>query len=96
MKIQNLKIYKYFQNKIELIRNNLNRIKNRIKQRFKEYFILENSLGHLNNLLKISFTISIGFNQINCGIKKSKRFIMNILVYILMWILIFQLELFLN
>ena len=46
MKIQNLKIYKYFQDKFKLIKNSFNRIKNQIKQSFKEYISLE--ISHLD------------------------------------------------
>lgn len=96
MKIQNLKIYKYFQDKIQLIKIRLNTIKNRIKQRFNEYFLLENSLGYLNKILKTFFLISIGFNEINYGYKNSKRFKLCIFVFILLWISLIRLHISIN
>ena len=60
--MKNLKILKYFQLKTKLIKNCFNTIINRIKQRFKEYFLSENLFGHLNKLLKQLFIISIGFD----------------------------------
>ena len=45
-----------------------NKISN-AKQRFKEYFSLEKSIGHLMKVAKDFYLISIGINEINDGIK---------------------------
>ena len=95
MKINN-KFFKYLQVKTKLIKNKFNKAKNRINKEFKEYFLLENSLCHLNNLLKAFFIISIGFKDIKYGIKNPKRFKINIFVCIFWWISLFRLHILLN
>ena len=40
----------------------------------KEYFLLKNSLEHLENFIKTYYVFSIGFNYIYYGNKNMKRF----------------------
>lgn len=92
----NFKILNYFQAKTELIKYCFNKIKQRYKQRFKEYFLSENSFGHLNKLLKAFVISSIGFSEINYDIKNSKRLKINTLILIILWISWFRLNILLN
>ena len=50
-----------------------NQISNR-KQKFKDYFSMENSLGHLMEVAKDFYLVSIGIDDIYNGIKNPKRF----------------------
>ena len=61
-----------------------NKIKN-FKQKVSEYFLMKNSLQTFSNAMKNYFVISIGFDEIYNGIKKSKRFKMCILVCLINW-----------
>ena len=50
-----------------------------------DYVKIENSLGHLSNLIKRFYLFSIGFEQIYYGIKNRRRLNICILITILMW-----------
>lgn len=83
------KIVQHFYVKCKIFRifkDNLIELKNKIQQKLDEYFIFENSLIHLQNLFKCLSITSIGFDEINYGIKNSLRFKICVLVCILTWI----------
>ena len=83
------KIFRYFyvRHKIfRIFKDNLIKLKNKIQHLLNGYFSFENSLIHLQNLSKCLFIISIGFDEINYGIKNSFRFKICVLVCILTWI----------
>ena len=46
-----------------------------LKLKIKEYFLLKNSLNHLENFMKKYYVSSIGFDDIYYGNKNMKRFI---------------------
>ena len=79
-------IKRYFVFKVELIKNYLVNVKNKSKQRINEYFAFENSLSHLESLLKTFYIIPSSFDEINCGIKNPINFQICILFCIFMWI----------
>lgn len=87
MNFENLnKVFKYMKLNVISIKNKLINFKNRFKQDFKEFFLVENSLNHLMKLLKWFYIISIDFDEIYYGTKNSKRLKICILLSILIWI----------
>ena len=78
--------------KINTLYNYYIKIKRKSKQEIINYFLLENSMGHLMNSLKTFYVFSIGFQEIYRGTKNPRRFKMCIFicVYILI-VTLFQL-----
>ena len=67
-----------------------NKISN-VKQKFIKYFSMEDSLGHLIEMAKKFYFISIGIDEVNDGTKNEKRFRFIILHQIYLAIFIFNL-----
>ena len=67
------------------------RIKNKIfilKSNLKEYLLLRNSLDHLENVIKKFYVLSIGFSDIYYENKNTKRFIICIVNWIIIWLFV--------
>ena len=67
------------------------------KRKIKEYFLLKNSLDHLENFIKNFYLLSVGFDDIYYGNKNIKRFKICIANCVIVWlVLIFFLSLVLS
>ena len=85
------KIWQYFNLKFKKIKDYFVNLINRIGKILRDSLIFESSLNHLEKLLKRFYVTSIGFEEMNCGTKNSKRFKYCVLVCILLWIITLRL-----
>lgn len=62
-----------------------------LKYKIKQYFLLENLLDHLANVIKKFHVLSVGFDDIYYGIKNPKKFKICIFNCSIIWLTKFDL-----
>ena len=77
-----------------MARNWIKSLTNKVSEYFENSIDFQNSLGYLMIVMKNSYAISVGVDQVYNGIKDSKRFKICILQLIFMLIFAFQLLIF--